>query len=431
MSTVADSAARVVAGRYELDRRLGAGGMAEVYLARDNRLDRSVALKLLGPAFAADPDLVERFRREAQAAAGLNHPNVVAIYDWGQDGPTYYLVMEYIAGHDLKQLIRQDGPLPEPRALAIAADVAAALEAAHARGIIHRDVKPHNVMLDDRGRVKVADFGIAQAGGTTTLTRTGAGVLGSAHYMSPEQARGERVDARSDLYSLGVLLFELLAGRPPYQGDAPLIVAMQHVNAPIPSIREARPDASPATEAVIAHALAKDPADRFPDASAMRAALAAAAASPTMVVPRVAPPAGWTTPPPPTRSNVLADRWPLLLGLGLVLLLGFAVMRARADATPVPTAAAKPQPTATVVPTATAAPSTPTAVPPTPTAVPPKPTAVPPTPTAVPPKPTTAPPTATSVPPPPAFVPVSPPPAKAQPPSKGKNNDKDKKKDDD
>jgi eukaryotic-like serine/threonine-protein kinase len=424
MPASVETSARVVAGRYELGELIGSGGMAEVYLARDNRLDRAVAVKLLGPAFAADPDLVERFRREAQAAAGINHPNVVAIYDWGQDGRAYYLVMEYVAGQNLRELVRQHGPLPEGRALAIAAEVAAALEAAHARGVVHRDVKPHNVMQDDRGRVKVADFGIAHAGGTTTLTRTGAGVLGSAHYMSPEQARGERVDARSDLYSLGALLFELLTGRTPYQGDAPLVVAMQHLNAPVPSAREVRPDLSAATTALLDRALAKDPAARYPSAAAMRVALEAARANPTAAGTAVAAaPAGWSTAPP--RRSFLAERWPLLLALGLVMVLVLAVLRARGDGTPAAASSpvAAPSQTAAAQPTVSVAAQAgkPTTVPPTATAAPPTATRVPPTPTA-------APPTATPAPPPAVVAPVQPEPAKI-PPGQLRKKEKDKERD--
>ena len=396
---------RVVAGRYELGELLGAGGMAEVYLAHDRRLDRPVAVKLLGAGFAADPEQVERFRREAQAAAGLNHPNVVAIYDWGQDGGGYYLVMEYVRGRNLKEVVRDGGPLPEGQALAIAADVAAALEAAHARGVVHRDVKPHNVMLDERGRVKVGDFGIAQAAGGTTLTRTSSAVLGSAHYLSPEQARGERVDARSDLYSLGALLFELLAGRPPYQGDAPLVVAMQHVNAPTPSLRAVRADVSPATDALVARAMAKDPAARFPNAAAMRAALEAARTNPGTSRTAVAAPA-WVAPP------VTAPRfplWPLLAALGLAALVAFAAVKGRSNAAP-------PSPAATVQATATTAAPTATVQATTTTAAL--------SPTTAPPTATIPAPTATPVPPaPPAAVAPLPPPApaaKPEPPGKAK-----------
>src|SRR5438045_434733 len=214
------SSPAVLAGRYELQERLGAGGMAEVWLARDTLLARPVAVKLLHHRLAADPRLVEQFKREAQSAAILNHPNIVAVYDWGRvdppaggSGATYFLVMEYVPGSNLKDLVRRRGALPEATALRLADQVAAALEAAHQQGVVHCDVKPHNVLLDAHGRPKVADFGLACALG---LSEVEAGdVVGSAHYLSPERARGGSVDPRGDLYGLGAVLFELLTGRVP------------------------------------------------------------------------------------------------------------------------------------------------------------------------------------------------------------------------
>ncbi len=258
---------RIVGERYELQDRIGAGGMAEVYLALDHRLGRQVAVKVLYPAYAADPAFVERFRREARAAAALNHPHIAAVYDWGSDGDTYYMVMEYVPGGNLKEALREHGPCPEGDALRLGAQIASALEAAHRQGVIHRDVKPHNVLLDLQKEVKVVDFGIARAVGAAQLTQTMA-VLGSAHYLSPEQAQRQQVDFRSDLYNLGVVLYELLTGQVPFTGDSPLAIAWQHVHQPPTPPGALRPGISPATEAVVLKALAKEPAARYLSATA-------------------------------------------------------------------------------------------------------------------------------------------------------------------
>ena len=220
--------------RYELHRKLAQGGMANVYLARDLLLDRPVAVKVLFPEHARDDAFVERFRREATAAANLNHPNVVAIYDWGQQHGTYYIVMEYVEGRPLSDIIRTEGPLHPDRAAEITADVAAALAFAHRNGVVHRDVKPGNILITGTGQVKVADFGIAQASSnadaTQNLTQAGA-VMGTATYFSPEQAQGLPVDPRSDLYSLGCVLYEMLTARPPFAGDSPVAVSYTHLRA--------------------------------------------------------------------------------------------------------------------------------------------------------------------------------------------------------
>ncbi|HEX2515007.1 MAG TPA: protein kinase, partial [Chloroflexota bacterium] len=274
---------RVLGGRYALLHRLGAGGMAEVYLALDQALDRQVAVKLLHPAYAADPLFVERFRREARAAAALNHPHIVSVYDWGTDGAPSgwpYMVMEYVPGPNLKEELRRRGALPEPEALRIGEQVAGALAAAHARGMVHRDVKPHNILLlrqEEEVLAKVTDFGIARTRGVAGLT-TGSGVLGSAHYLSPEQAQSRPLDGRSDLYSLGVVLYEALTGGVPFKGDVPVAVAWQHVHRQPAPLREARPLVSPATEAVVLTAMAKRPEARYPSAEAMALALASARA---------------------------------------------------------------------------------------------------------------------------------------------------------
>ena len=261
-------------GRYELQRRLARGGMADVFLARDRLLDRPVAIKVLFPDLAADTAFVQRFRREAQAAANLNHPNIVSIFDWGQQDDTYFIVMEFIDGRSLADLIRTQGVLDADRAAEIASDVAAALGAAHRSGVIHRDVKPGNVLITSDGQVKVADFGIATVltDTNTDLTRAGT-VMGTATYFSPEQAQGRSVDARSDLYSLGAVLFEMVVGRPPFKGDTPLAVAIKHVQEQPPSPRALGANIAESLEAITLKLLAKSPDNRYPSADDLRADL--------------------------------------------------------------------------------------------------------------------------------------------------------------
>src|SRR5688572_4197651 len=261
-------------GRYELQRRLARGGMADVFLARDRLLDRPVAIKVLFPDLAADTAFVQRFRREAQAAANLNHPNIVSIFDWGQQDDTYFIVMEFIDGRSLADLIRTEGVLDADRAAEIASDVAAALGAAHRSGVIHRDVKPGNVLITSDGQVKVADFGIATVltDTNTDLTRAGT-VMGTATYFSPEQAQGRSVDARSDLYSLGAVLFEMVVGRPPFKGDTPLAVAIKHVQEQPPSPRALGANIAESLEAITLKLLAKNPDNRYPTADDLRADL--------------------------------------------------------------------------------------------------------------------------------------------------------------
>jgi eukaryotic-like serine/threonine-protein kinase len=262
-------------GRYELHRRLGRGGMAEVYLARDQLLDRPVAVKVLFPALATDAGFVERFRREAQAAANLQHPNIVSVFDWGEANGTYFIVMEYVEGHTLADTLRDEGRLHPDRAAEITADIAAALGFAHRNRVVHRDVKPGNVLITRDGGVKVADFGIARAisdSSDQNLTKTGS-VMGTATYFSPEQARGAQVDPRSDLYSLGVVLYEMITGRPPFAGDSAVAIAYKHVQEnPVPP-RRIDPALPETLEAITLKCLAKNPANRYPSAQDLRADL--------------------------------------------------------------------------------------------------------------------------------------------------------------
>ncbi len=265
---------RLLSGRYQLAGILGYGGMAEVYKATDVRLGRSVAIKVLRSDLARDPTFQARFRREAQSAAGLNHPMIVSVYDTGTDDkhdpPLPYIVMEYVDGHTVREVLQLDGRLTQNRALEIVVDVCAALDYSHRAGIVHRDIKPGNVMITPDGSVKVMDFGIARAiaQSTATVTQTAA-VMGTAQYLSPEQARGETVDSRSDLYSAGVVLYELLTGQPPFQGDSPVAVAYQHVREdPIPP-SDLEPDLSADVDAVVMKSLAKNPANRYQNAAEM------------------------------------------------------------------------------------------------------------------------------------------------------------------
>lgn len=259
-------------GRYELLRHIARGGMADVYLARDGLLGREVALKVLFPEFANDPNFVERFRREAQAAANLNHPNIVGIYDWGQERGTYYIVMEHVSGRSMSDVLRSTGPLHPDRAAEIASDVAGALSTAHAAGLVHRDIKLGNILVSDSGDVKVADFGIATAlvsGGDAALTQHGS-VMGTATYFSPEQAQGKALDGRSDLYSLGVVLYEMLAGVPPFQAETPVAVAYKHVQERPDGLIDRGVQVAESLQAITMKLLAKSPANRYPTADDLR-----------------------------------------------------------------------------------------------------------------------------------------------------------------
>jgi serine/threonine-protein kinase len=262
---------RVYDGRYRILRKLGAGGMANVYLAEDQELGRRVAIKILNDRHAGDEQFVERFRREAQNAAGLSHPNIVSIYDRGESDGTYYIAMEYVEGRTLKELIVRRGPSPIGVAIDYTRQVLAALRFAHRNGIVHRDIKPHNVIVDSEGRVKVADFGIARAG-ASQLTEAGS-IVGTAQYLSPEQARGAPVDQTSDLYSAGIVLYELLTGDVPFTGDTPVEIAMKHLSQIPEPPSASRPDVPRDLDLVVLRALSKDPSERYRSAEEMDADL--------------------------------------------------------------------------------------------------------------------------------------------------------------
>jgi serine/threonine-protein kinase len=268
----------VLGERYEIGGVLGRGGMAEVHRGRDLRLGREVAVKVLREDLARDPSAQVRFRREAQAAASLNHPAIVAVYDTGEDrtatGATPYIVMEYVEGETLRDVLRREGRLSPERAMSLAADICAALDFSHRNGIVHRDVKPGNVMITPQGTVKVMDFGIARAVSDSAATMTStAAVIGTAQYLSPEQARGEGVDARSDVYSAGCLLYELVTGTPPFTGDSPVAVAYQHVREDPRTPSSLNPEIPPELDAILLKAMSKNPANRYQSAAGMRADL--------------------------------------------------------------------------------------------------------------------------------------------------------------
>src|SRR5215468_3163996 len=286
------NAGRLLGGRYEVGEVLGYGGMAEVHHGRDTRLGRDVAIKMLRADLARDATFQMRFSREAQNAAALNHPAIVAVYDTGEERGAGgerlpFIVMEYVNGRTLKEVLTAEGPLQPRRALEISADICAALEFSHRHGIIHRDIKPGNVMLTRTGQVKVMDFGIARAlaSGASTMTQTSA-VIGTAQYLSPEQARGEAVDARSDVYATGCVVYELLTGRPPFVGDNPVSVAYQHVREDAKPPSTINRNITPDIDAIVLKALAKNPANRYQSAAEMRAdLLRAAVGRPVMATP--------------------------------------------------------------------------------------------------------------------------------------------------
>ncbi|HWT93702.1 MAG TPA: PASTA domain-containing protein [Solirubrobacteraceae bacterium] len=325
----------VVDGRYKLVSRIGSGGMADVWCAEDLQLGRQVALKLLHRRFAEDPDFVERFRREASSAAGLQHPHVVSVYDRGEWEGTYYIAMELLQGETLKELIVREAPLDADRAIGLTTQILRAARFAHKRGIVHRDLKPHNVIVDPEGRAKVTDFGIARAG-ASDMTETGS-IMGTAQYLSPEQAQGLAVSGQSDLYAIGIILYEMLTGSVPFDGDTAVTIALKQVSEPPVPPSHLNPAVPPALEAVVGRALEKEPAARFADADEFIAALEAvrdgsavvdgsptSAFAPVAVEGELAP----LTEPEPER------RWWLWATLGAVLLAGVvlaAILLTRAE----------------------------------------------------------------------------------------------------
>ncbi|MBK9940320.1 MAG: Stk1 family PASTA domain-containing Ser/Thr kinase [Kouleothrix sp.] len=318
---------KILNNRYELEQKIGEGGMARVYRGRDLRLSRQVAVKVLHSHYASDAGFLQRFHHEAQAAANLRHPHIVDVYDVGQDGDLHYIVMEYVPGSDLKALIVRQAPLPVEQAVMIAEAVAKGLDAAHRLGMIHRDIKPQNIIIGEAGQVKITDFGIAKSKMSTALTETGV-TFGTADYISPEQARGQPAGPQSDLYSLGVTLYEMLTGRLPFSGDSSIAVAMQHVSAEPPPPRMYNPRIPPQLEAIVLQALNKAPADRPASARKFAQLLASyrdAGEQATLVrpvAPRPAPPrpnSGTTAPRPvlpPARPAVVTQQRPDSRGMG-------------------------------------------------------------------------------------------------------------------
>jgi predicted Ser/Thr protein kinase len=263
---------RVLVERFELAEILGSGGMATVYRGWDREAGRPCAVKVLGDPLSRDEEFRRRFRREAEAAMGLVHPGIVTVYGYGDAGGHHYIAMEYVSGGTLRDLLERRGRLPEAEALRVAAEVADALAYAHRRGVVHRDIKPHNILLTPDGHVKVADFGIARTLDATYLTQTGT-VMGSAHYLSPEQARGDQAGPGSDLYALGVVLYEMLAGRVPFDGEAPVAIALKHLHETPPDLGRVRPGLSRETQALVGRLLGKAPRERYASADALAADL--------------------------------------------------------------------------------------------------------------------------------------------------------------
>jgi eukaryotic-like serine/threonine-protein kinase len=320
----------VLSGRYRLEAKLGSGGMSTVYLGRDQTLDREVAVKVMHREMSEQADQLERFRQEARAVAKLSHPNVVAVIDAGEDGGYPYIVFEYVEGETLKQRIAREGALDPQEAIAYAIEVARGLSVAHARNLVHRDIKPQNVLIDGEGRAKLTDFGISRQLEQDGMTATGR-VLGTTDYVAPEQAMGRSTDQRSDVYSLGVVLYEMLVGQVPFQADSQVGVAMKHVNEELPDVQRRRPEVSAAVALVVERATAKDPGERYQHVGEMIDDLSTAL---EVEVARAGSTTGEATSvldavPPPKRELSSRTRWSWAAILGLVLVAGIALLAAK------------------------------------------------------------------------------------------------------
>jgi serine/threonine-protein kinase len=323
----------VIAGRYELLELIGKGGMSSVYKAHDRLLDRQIAVKVLHPHFTEDEEYVERFRREARSVAQLSHPNIVTVIDRGEDDGRQFIVFEYVEGENLKQLLERTGPMPVRDALLLALQMARALSFAHGRGLIHRDVKPQNVLLNADGQAKMTDFGIARSVDVQGVTITGT-VLGTSEYIAPEQARGQQVDAQTDVYSLGVVLYELLVGGVPYEGETFVTVALKHVNEPTPSVLDRRPELPPRVALAVERAMAKSPDERFASMQELVDELEAcldeldpSAEQATMISRRPVAPKRARQPRRKRRLGVL---WPIAAVLAVLAVAGLAALGALA-----------------------------------------------------------------------------------------------------
>jgi serine/threonine-protein kinase len=317
----------VLSGRYRLEAKLGSGGMSTVYLARDQTLDRPVAVKVMHREMSEQADQLERFRQEARSVAKLSHPNVVSVIDAGEDGGHPYIVFEYVEGETLKQRIARDGALPPQEAIAYAIEVARGLSVAHARNMVHRDIKPQNVLIDAEGRAKLTDFGISRQLEQDGMTATGR-VLGTTDYVAPEQAMGRKVDPRSDVYSLGVVLYEMLVGQVPFQAESQVGVAMKHVNEELPDVQRRRPEVSAAVALVVERATAKDPGQRYQDVGEMTDDLSTAL---EVEAARAGSTSGEATTvldavPPPKRKLAARGRWSWAAILALLLVAGATLL---------------------------------------------------------------------------------------------------------